>query len=904
MADSGLLPGLSRWRWRNLSLRWRIGLGFGVAAILPILLGAAGAVWLILSGLDEGSRAEATRAARIAMNLVLHQAQLGQIEAGSLAEDGVLADLLVASPRAVERYLETQQEHFGSGLIEIADKTGRIVSRFSTVSGERLNEVAVGPQGPSIMRALNYERRVTLERAKEVLVMRACAPILDDTFGLRGAVVVTTPLDAEFADLIKSMLAVDVVFFVGPAPAASTFFGPDGGRLRGHAAPRYIAEKVFAGSSMTERASVQGHSFTFAYMPLQDEEGQRIGMLAAAASRDALRAAEITAARVLGLTSLGAIVFAILFSVGLARRMAGPLRRLHEAALAVARGDLEHQIPVETADEVGELAEAFGVMTRTLAENQERLAARIREIVTLHDIGRAVSSVLNLDDVLARVTTQVANVLRARTCALLLKGPDGALSVHASFGPVGSSAALVALVQKAAQTPLRIEDIDADTTLGPQAKRAGIEGSFLAVPLQLKDQVLGGLAVTRSEAFTEGDQRLVATFGDQAATAIENARLYGEVTRSSEDLERKVLERTRELLESNRQLEQALHELRTTQAQLIHSERMAGLGLLVAGVAHEINSPAAAIKGSVDVLDGGVARLIARARELVQIDLPPDARLRFFRLVEMLGPRLVTNKLEPPAMVRQKARELTSRLESLGMKDAADPARALVELGVSEAAYELASLGGTAGLGTLVGYIEELAYLQRNIASTKRAIYAIARIVGALKSYSHLDQEQVSDADLHEGLENTLVLLHHELKYGIEIKRRFGELPKIPVFVDELNQVWTNLIHNAVQALGGTGEIVLETSLEGKEAVVRIEDNGPGIRPEVLPRLFEPFFTTKPKGEGSGLGLVIVKRIIERHDGRISVESRPGCTRFTVRLPTSGPSVKSAAEPSALSGVS
>ena len=143
--------------------------------------------------------------------------------------------------------------------------------------------------------------------------------------------------------------------------------------------------------------------------------------------------------------------------------------------------------------------------------------------------------------------------------------------------------------------------------------------------------------------------------------------------------------------------------------------------------------------------------------------------------------------------------------------------------------------------------------------------------------------------DLHEGIENTLVILHSELKYGITVTRKYAELPAVPVYVDELNQVWTNLIHNAVQALAGNGEIVIETRLEGPEVAITVEDNGPGITPEIMPKIFDPFFTTKAKGEGTGLGLGIVKQIVEKHGGRIDVTSRPGCTRFTVRLPVVGP---------------
>src|SRR5262249_36138639 len=130
---------------------------------------------------------------------------------------------------------------------------------------------------------------------------------------------------------------------------------------------------------------------------------------------------------------------------------------------------------------------------------------------------------------------------------------------------------------------------------------------------------------------------------------------------------------------------------------------------------------------------------------------------------------------------------------------------------------------------------------------------------------------------------------HHELKYGIVIRRKYGVVPRIPVFVDELNQVWTNLIHNAVQALGGRGEITVDTMQEGGEVVVCIGDDGPGIAPDDLPRIFEPFFTTNPQGEGTGLGLLIAKRTIDKHGGRIEVASRPGRTEFPIRLPLAGP---------------
>ena len=186
----------------------------------------------------------------------------------------------------------------------------------------------------------------------------------------------------------------------------------------------------------------------------------------------------------------------------------------------------------------------------------------------------------------------------------------------------------------------------------------------------------------------------------------------------------------------------------------------------------------------------------------------------------------------------------------------------------------------------MVGYVSEYVHLHRGVSAIEHAIRRIQRIVGGLKSYSHLDQDAgAQDADIHEGIEQTVELLDHLLAHGITVTRRYGAIPRVPVFVDELNQVWTNLIHNAVQALDGQGEIAIETDEVADGVVVRVIDDGPGIPVEVHPRLFEPFFTTKPRGEGSGLGLSIVRRILDRHGGKIAVDSLPGRTCFEVWLP-------------------
>jgi signal transduction histidine kinase len=545
--------------------------------------------------------------------------------------------------------------------------------------------------------------------------------------------------------------------------------------------------------------------------------------------------------------------------------------------------------------------------------DRDRLADRMREIVTLHDIGRAVSSVLALDEVLRKIVEEVAQVLGSRRSCLLLTRSDGTLDVGAGVGLLandggnagGGMDGIIQLAEAISWRggPVRVERVSQEAELKHAAEKAGVKGSLLAVPLEQKDRVLGMLLVTRrGDPFTDADLRLLATFAHQASTAISNARLYDEVQKASTHLEQKVQERTIELLIANKELEVALSDLRQAQSALIHSERMAGLGQLVAGVAHEVNSPAAAVQGAVDNLADNVERLARRARELGEIRMAATDRTKFFALVEQLAPRLQAARVEAPAQVRRQARELAGKLAQLGLADTEGPCRTLIEVGAGEAAYQIAQLAQRASKESLdagdvpkaaflalVGYLEQYAYLFRNTHAIRTAIRRITRIVGALKGYSHLDQAKVTAADIHEGIENTLIILHSELKYGISVTRKYAELPAVPVYVDELNQVWTNLIHNAVQALGGRGEIVIETKLEGEMVAVTVEDNGPGIPADVLPRIFEPFFTTKPKGEGTGLGLGIVKQIVDKHAGDIQVRSRPGCTQFTVKLPLAGP---------------
>src|SRR5204862_1044208 len=185
-----------------------------------------------------------------------------------------------------------------------------------------------------------------------------------------------------------------------------------------------------------------------------------------------------------------------------------------------------------------------------------------------------------------------------------------------------------------------------------------------------------------------------------------------------------------------------------------------------------------------------------------------------------------------------------------------------------------------------LGWLEARLNLKLLVREVEQSTSRIAELVKAVKSYSYMDQSPMQEIDIHEGLESTLTMLGHKLK-NVTVVRAFDRsVPRLMAYGSELNQVWTNLIDNAIHAVNGTGKICIGTSLEDNQLVVEIVDNGSGIPANVQPHLFEPFFTTKPIGTGTGLGLVISNRIVgDRHGGEIEFESKPGETRFKVRLP-------------------
>ena len=367
----------------------------------------------------------------------------------------------------------------------------------------------------------------------------------------------------------------------------------------------------------------------------------------------------------------------------------------------------------------------------------------------------------------------------------------------------------------------------------------------------------------------------------------------------------KILSSTLKL--SNQELElnkeratKAYLDLEASQKQLVQSDKMITLGTMVAGVAHEINTPLGAIKANSENILESLRGLIQKLNPTLSHITIGDLQNAIF-VLELSKETGTAYSSREARTVRKK---VISILEERGQKNVDVLADYIIDLGLVEALERSENILSHTDIEKYLSIAGDLHGIRKKSSVIQSSAERVSKIVKSLKSFMHFDQNETKVvSDLTEGMETVLIILHNKIKYGIEVIKNYGEnVPHIYCYPDELNQIWTNLIHNAIQAMDekGTLQIDIEKKsnlkeipdidkrnpeYKGEYIAVSIQDSGSGISPEIRSKIFQAFFTTKPAGEGSGLGLHIIGKILEKHEGALYLESEPGKTRFTVLLP-------------------
>ncbi|MFK5969029.1 MAG: AAA family ATPase [Candidatus Marithrix sp.] len=398
--------------------------------------------------------------------------------------------------------------------------------------------------------------------------------------------------------------------------------------------------------------------------------------------------------------------------------------------------------------------------------------------------------------------------------------------------------------------------------------------SILCMPLSSQGILKGVLYLENNQlndVFTSERVEILSLLSSQMVISIENAQLY-------QNLEQKVTERTTEL-------QTTLKDLRSTQSQLIHSEKLAALGQLIAGIAHEVNTPLGAIRASIDNVLDSFNDVTASLPQLSQFTSVANRLQLFMSLLDRAKKAAATSLTsKEKRTVKRKLRQLFSEENIENSSTLAD---IFVYMKITEDYMDLLPLLRDEEATNIVKIARNFASIHNNSANINLAINKASKVIFALRKFAHQDTSgEKSELDIIDSIDTVLTLYHNQIKQGIEIIKDYQVLPIVKCYVDEIQQVWTNIIHNALQAMKNKGTLTIKVSHSNQQIIISFTDTGCGIPDDIKERIFEPFFTTKERGEGSGIGLDIVKKIVDKHHGKIEVDTETDTT-FRIILPIS-----------------